>query len=630
MLTLCVSCKGKEKYKVRNYLSDLAYTTGISISNNEDDSFNDLIKWEVITDEDIRTVDDPLTYAFISKTIERFLNIKEGLEYLKKEKIIDSAVKEGDYCDIDNASKIIAYITSLLNNPIIEDSYEIKEKDNIKRLNEYQISDNKLYTDKELKDGDCLFLEKEDKYVKVKNTYDTYYEIEEPSIDEVFNSLEIAGSSDIDLEKAEIVPYEEEIRKTNYINNKYELLSNNRHSFAKDGFDVSYSFKKSGIDVRISKQKNNRPNIFFDISLLNIKPTYKWKYNNGKIENAFFKVDYKLTNELGVSTGKYNNYYLDLKDKDSPSFLGFVKGTLKSTSKEDEIEATIPICKIKTPIPNVPAAYFNIDVIAKLYVTGKIEVNFYNNGTIGFEINNNRFRVIHDVNNDTDFIVGASARAVAGINFNLEAAKYRLMDMEIDGGVRAAVSSTIHIYDSEGNMTSEDVDIPYSILDTVSKENENVRICGDVSLNWVLDLDLNTSKTIPYKYGLTYSKSFLGNSNQIFKNKTHIENWQFVKSCTRKSRLNTSKNNISKANSNKIVLQKYSAVVIKGDSYKIPITSIPSGYTENDLTYYSNNPNIASCSNGIIEAKEIGSTSIEISTKDNKYKASINILVSTG
>lgn len=631
ILLNCVSCKGEERYYVKNYLLDLAYATGISIDGDIDQSFEDLKKWNVVRDEERTLLENVLTFDYLSKTIERILSENDGMKYLKQERIISEDEKKSDKVNKVTADKTIQNITNKLNNRKFDNQAEIILND-AHHLEDYYLSDNKLYTDETLSVGELVYLNKDGEYKKVVGYSDNYYVLLDPNFDEIYDTFNIQGSEEINFEDAQIIPYTDEIdiSKSTYSNLNYELLSIKKNKFSKDGFDISYSFNSSGIDVHIAKSKNNGPTLFFDINLNSVKPTYKWEYNEGKIKNAFFKINFNLTNEVGVSTGKYNNYYLDLKNKDSPSFLGFVKSSLRTLTKDDEIEATIPICKIKTPIPNVPFAYFNIDVLAKFYVSGKVEVVLYNKGAVGFEIIDSKFRVVHDIDHDVDSIIGASARAVAGLNFNIESSKVRLMDVELDGGVRAAVSTTIHMYDGEGNKSEEEVDVPYAVVELVAKENDNIKVCGDVSLNWVLDLQFNTSKTIPYKYGFTYKKSFLGTSNQIFKNKTHIENWQFVKSCTRKSKTKTNINEITKANSNKITLKKYSAVVIKGETYEIPIVSLPSSYTESDLVFTPDKENIVTCKGKYVVALNIGSTSIEIKTKDDKYKASINILVSTG
>ena len=625
LIIVCTSCKAPKTYLVSEYLNELAYQSGICLSQENKEVFNELLTWGIVEEEDYKKVNDELTYDFLIKTISNLLD--EDVIYVKEKKLIKDR-NDNKSVSQEEALIVIKEAVHIINNPVLNNEFEIKEKES-KHLDDYSILENYLETKEELKIGDIIFLEEDKAYKKVIDIQNGKYVLIDPSIDEVLNELSIEGSNEIDFDEVEIIPYNEEKIETSYVNKYYDLLASNRHTFSKNGFNVAYSFNSSGLDVRVSKKTKDKLNMFFDISLSNIKPSYKWKYKDGDVEQSFFKVDFKLTNELGLSTGKYDRYYLDFKDMDSSSFSNAIKSVIKTS--DDEVECTIPICQIKTPIPNIPLASFNIDVVAKVYVTGRVEIVLYNDGVIGFESRNGKFRVIHDVERDADFIVGGSARAVAGINFNLETSNLRLMDVEFDGGIRAAVKTTLHLYDEQGNDTKEEIEIPYSVVQEVSKENNDVRVCGDVSLNWVFDIQINTSKSFLYKYGLTYNKSLLTSKNQVFNNLTHIENWQFVKKCTRKNRdIITTTNTTSALSSDKIVLRKYSAVVIKGETYEIPIISLPNGYTNADLVFYSNETSIASVNNGIVNANNIGSTKIEIKTKDDKYKAYINILVSTG
>lgn len=632
LLIVCTSCRAPKYVKVEYYLNELAYESGIDSSRDISSSFANLLKWEVVEEGEIELIHDYLDYDYLSITLSRLLGINDGYSFLMDNNLLNSRNKKDDYVDEEKVLAAINKAVEIINNPIIENKYNIDEKENIIHLKAYNITNNILITEDSLSKGDIVYLESDNVYKKIEGVSSYGYILVDPELNEYLNELDIEGSGELDFTKAEVIPYIEEdtSNTTGYTNNYYELLANDRKVFSKDGFDISYSIKSSSIDARVSKSIKNNFTMFFDISLSNIKPVYKWDYKDGDVKEAFFKINYRLTNEIGVSCGKYNNYYLDFKNLDSSSFLNKVKSAIKT--KEDEVECTIPICTIKTPIPEIPTANINIDVVAKIYVSGKVEIVFYNNGAIGFESKNGSFRVIKDIEKDNDFIVGASARGVAGINFNLEAAKKRLMDIELDGGVRAAVTSTLHLYDENGDKKEEKSEIPYYVLEEVSKENKDVKVCGDLSLNWVLDVQFNTSKTLLYKYGLTYKKELLNSNDQVFHNLTHMENWMFVKKCTRKNRnSNNDSKEVTKINSDKIILSKYSAVVIINNDYKIPVLSIPSGYELSDLVYSSNNNEIVNVtSDGIVKTKKVGSCKVDIKTKDNKYSASINILVSTG
>lgn len=359
----------------------------------------------------------------------------------------------------------------------------------------------------------------------------------------------------------------------------------------------------------------------------NIKPSYKWDYKQGRINEAYFKIDYKLSGEIGASKSKRKSLKLDLSNNNKESLLSSITSALSARSKD--VDATIKICSIKTPIPSLPLVFFNIDVIARMYINGKVDIVLSMDNTSGFEVKNNSFRLINDGKQDIDFNVEASARAVAGLNFNIEAANFRLMDLEITGGAKASIKPILHIYDNNGEMSSNTIDLDYSELQEVVDENDNIKLCADLSLNWVLDIDINTSKTLLYKLGLSRSKEILNKNNQILGNMTHFENGHFVKSCTRKARSKSIKEK-EELKIEKILLERYSIALNKGKTIEIPLKGLPNGYTNDDLIFCIEKADIAEVNNMLIIGKNVGSTKIDIKTKDEKYTASINVLVSTG
>ena len=629
-LITCTSCKTVEPYIIRDYLKELAVRSGIN--DGTSDYIVDLQNWNVIKEEDVTIIDQNLDYLFLAKTIGRLIeNNEDYLQNLKDKKWIKNSAREDDLVNSEKAIEIIDRAVEVINNQVFEDKYEIDTKDEIYELDDYSFENNVIYSNKKYEIGDIVYLKDENEYKKIVGFVTDGYKVEDASYEDFIESLNLQGSFEVDMDEAIDIPYGEVIEESSlYVNNKRTTLASKpkRKTFNSEGFRISYSFNSSGIDAHISKNVKG-VNAFFDVSLSGIRPTYKWNYKNGNIEEAYFKVDYKASEELGASIGKYNKYYFDLKDKNASSFMNAAKSLIKT--KDDEVEATIKICKIKTPIPNMPTVYFNIDVLVRIYTTGKVEIVLSNKNTTGLEIRNNHMRIINDSNKDIDFAIGGSSKACLGVNFNLEAAKKRLMDVEADIGARASVSTTVHLYDEDGNKKSEISELTYSSLDDISRENENVKVCGDVSLNWLLDLKLNTSKTLLSKFGFSKTKSILDEDNQILGNKTHIENGVFVDRCTRKDKFHSSDKETVTFNVDKILLDKYSVVVDIGKTYKIPIRALPEGYSFDNLSYSSVDYSVASVSKeGIISGNKMGACEIKIKTTDNKYSASINVLVSSG
>lgn len=594
------SCKPKEYITTYEYLKELSNKTGISLASEKDHILSDLKEYGIYKESDNSILDRNLTYKYMLDSISVF---KEG-------KIVELNYKENDYVLKQDAIKAIDKLTNIINNKTFETIEYHKYKQEVKE-DKFELDINDIYFDEET-----------NSYRKI---IDNNGNTEDASFEEIFEEIKISSSEEINFDNSSIIDDYCSVEETIYDSENYELLSDKRHVINQNGYRISYKVTSGVIDFRISKDSD--ANAYVDFTLSNIKPSYKWDYKDGKINEAFFKVDYRLTSEVGVSKAKKQTYTVDLKNLDTSSLMSAITSTLKKQTKD--VEATIKICTIKTPIPGIPLAYLNIDIIARIYIDGKIDIVASMNNTTGFEIKDNRFRFINDGKQDIDFNIQASARAVAGVNFNIEAASFRLMDLEIMAGVKASCKPIIHLFDSDGNMESKDTDLDYSALNEISDGNDNVKVCADVSLNWILDVDINTSKSLLYKFGLSRSKEILNKKNQILGNLTHIENGHFVKKCTRKSNVfkNTSATSLD---TNKILLERYSIAINQKEKYHIPIKGLPSGYSNSDLIITSSDASIVSVDGLDIIANKTGSTKITIQTKDLKYSAYINVLVSTG
>ena len=589
---------------MKDFLNTLAERSGIGTG---EDNISDLRNWGVKIEED--ELDRSFDYTDLSEKLAQLIDEGDDLESLKNKHIIDRNAKgkqivlkkEGE----DVIDRTVAYLNSRDFEPFFD--YELKKQPK--------------QPDDELSDGDIVVMDSGYRIVRKEGEEIVY---EDAGFEDVFSYFEIADSYYIDFEEAEVTPYGEEYVDTSYINEKFNLLASNNHVFSNEGFRISYTLNKAGIDVHISRNTDG-VNIYGDLSLHNVKPVFKWLYEENDVRNCYFNLSFKTTEKLGGSIGRYGNYHLNLKDADASSFKSLISSIIEK--QKDEVEATIPICQIKTPIPNIPTAFLNFDVLIKLYVSGKAEVVLYNSHCIGFETRDGNVRFINDTDRDLDAIIQASSKAALGLNVNLEAATFRIADIELDAGVRALVRSTIHLYDKNGELTSESSDYALSTLEELSDGNPDVKVCGDISLYYLLDLLINTSRSQMGKYGFSKTFNILDEDNQIFENLSHIEDGHFVKKCTRNDRPVLV--GMNEVKSTRIVLDSYAEVLRRNETFKIEILALPEGYQNADLVYESADASVATVSSGIIRPVSPGSTRIIVHTSDNKYSAYINILVST-
>lgn len=613
-----VACNKEDVYIVKDFLNNLALSSGISQIDNINSNFELLKRWNIVDENDRDILEDELKYKNVYDYAGRFIDENDNYKTLVMKGIVKDNAKENEYVSIEDGDKIISALVYYINNREFDSHYIVDEKENIIRVDNYNLIDGYFYIDKDLEINDYVFIDNE--YKKVISKENNKYELSDVDIDEVINMMDISGSEEFNFEDAEVIENLAYSFQTEYVNNKYSLLASKRHHIEIDGFDIYYTLSTNGIDFRITKDVNG-VNVFNDISISNFKPSYKWKYENGNIIDAYFKVNYKVTNEFGVSTGRYKKLYLDFRHVDSSSFKNAVNSIVKES--KDEVLATIPLCEVKLPLPNCPLATLCMEIMIRLYVNGKVELVINDNPTYGFEIKNGNFRLIKDTSKDLDGVAQATARTAICINFSLQAVKKRLMDIEADAGIRLMLKTTVHLYDEDNEEENIETDYSYSTISQLIDETDEVKICGDISFNWVLTLYLNTSRTLLYKYGLYKSFNILDADNQVFNNLTHIENGKFVKTCTAKGKQNSG----SSINEEKISLEKYSAVINVGELIEIPLKSLPSGYQTTDLVVTSSNNDNVSIIEGKVKAIKEGNAIITIKTSDGKYSASFFVLV---
>ena len=602
LIVICISlslfsCKNKEFITTYEFLKELALRSGITTSDKDDDILNSLKEFEVIDEIDKPFLEENLTYACMLDSLYSFTSdLNLNLNY-----------DDEDYVYKDDALKSIDKLLDVINNKTFDTEERYIYKTNVKDKDEADVGD--IYYDQDL------------------NVYQRINEngsVEDAKFEDVFEELQFSSSEEVNLDDCEIIDSNLYVEQNVYEDEDYNLLSSKSKVFEVDGFRISYKVTSGVIDFRISNNKDNY-NKYVDFKVASIKPSYNFDYKDGSVKEAYFKLDYRLTSEIGVSKEKRNYYQIDAKNMDTSSIMNAITSTFKRQSKD--LDTKIHICTVRLPIPALPLISLDIDLFARINVTGKIDIVAIMNNTNGFEITNGNFRFINDCNKDIDFNVEASARATAGINFGVSAATFKIMDAEVAGGVKASCKTTLHVFDDDGNMETKESEIVYSDINDVS--DDKIKICADVSLNWILDLDFNTEKTLLYKLGLSRSKEILNSKNQILGNKTHIENGHFVDACTRKAK-SYSKSTTNDLDVNKIVLDKYSKAINVNETYTVPIKALPKGYSNKDLIVTSSDSTIVSVNGLTLKALKVGSTKINIETNDHKYSAYINILVSTG
>ncbi len=585
------------------YLAELAYRSGISLSRDDDEIFDALLDWEIVEEKDREEREEELTYDYLYATLERltqesYVRDKEGR--VTKEKalsLLDEAVKS-------------------LNEKSFENVFDFREKEEVKHFSSRE--------DVKGETGDLVYIEEEETYGKIVKEGEEI-RIEEAGPEEVFSAFSFSGSGEISFEDSEVIPAFPEVQQSQYVNTSYQLLAAQplKRTFEYEGYKVSLDVSAAGIAVEVYRKKDG-VKTYGDFSLYSLQPTYKFDFQDGH-KNAYLKLSYKTAEKAGIKVERYEKKYLKLKDLDTQSFLSTVKSLIGDAKNDTDI--SIPICTIKTPIEGVPFVTLNTEVTLNISAEGKIEIALSNKHLVGFEIREGKFRLIHDLVRDLDGIIEASGKLTAGVNFNVTALKQRVMDLDIEGGIKTRVDSILHIYDQDGTLLSQKSDMDYSALKELSQENSDVKLCGDLSLYWMLKLGINTSKTFLYRLGFGKSFYLLDEDDQVFGNRHHIEDGHFVDHCTRRPRA-VKDFGYESISSDKLLLKKSSVILRGEETYAIEIRSLPGTYAYRDLCYESEDPEVARMDGYTVVPVKKGNTRILVKTKDGKYSVYLNVLVS--
>ena len=609
--------KLSNELNIKDYTNTSPYFSDINETNDSFINIQSLVEWNVLNIEDNIEFNKELEYNFIHYTYNNlfdYISYDNFIKDLNDHNIINKLYKDNDIVNNTDLNNIINYIKLKINNPKVETKHDIDLKediiyiDNIDDINLYDYNNNQLISYKDNYQNTI-------KRIKYKNNN---ISLEDVLLEDIINNIDIENNMQIDFSKATIIDNDNNVIEPK----EFEQTSILSKSFEFNGYYVSYKFNNGTFNVYVSNKSKNNLNYYGELDLYSIDVKYKYKSSTKGIDEAFFKINYDTNLKSGISIGKYYDRYSNLEFNDGDNILEKIKNSFKEKKELETIK--IPIATIKVPIPGT----YVCDIVMKLqlhiYASGKAEFSLVSDAETGFEIKNNKFRFINNINNDLDFNLRASANATVNLLVGLQLLSQDLLDAGIKVGIKGEVQPTLHIYDND-NISSTKVDIPIDLLEE-KIDDHNVSFCTDLSLYYVTQLEFNSASTLANTLNFNKVINILDKDNQVLKNEfTHIENNQFVEKCTKLNKLGSKP--LPELDSNKIVLDKYQHIIKKDTNKEFTIVSLPNGYTNKDIIYESLDNDISIIKDNKIYGINKGNTIINIKTKDNKYKIQIHILV---
>ena len=453
----------------------------------------------------------------------------------------------------------------------------------------------------------------------------------------VISSIDAADSFSIDFNQATIIDEMDgsilqEGAETSYVNpTGIQMMDQRVKTFTKShtikGYTVTYSVTATGFKAEVKKETPVGLNVYGNLAVSAVKPTYRWKMKNGTIEDGYFTMDFMTTESLGCRIGSYKNLYGDFSRIDPNDFLGTVRNLFQK--KQDVAEMELPLATIRIPVPSAPVLSMILQLQLRLYSSGKAELALTQKEKAGMEIRDGKMRVIGDFDAKADATIRASTSLMGGIRMAMALSGMKLADITTEAGAKALVASTVHLYDAKGtHRTMSATDVPSDMVDDLSDGNGNILTCADIKAYKVADIQLNSGNTMAGKLGFSKTITLLNehNGKLIPGMSTHMENGHFVDHCTRGDRLKPDQSSLL-VEADQIRIKDYSLIADPGETRELVVKAIPKGYSLDDLEVTSEKPEIASAAGTTITAHREGSTIIHLRTSDGKYEVSCTMLV---
>ncbi|MBR4455054.1 MAG: hypothetical protein IKS32_02380, partial [Solobacterium sp.] len=394
-----------------------------------------------------------------------------------------------------------------------------------------------------------------------------------------------------------------------------------------NGYRISYSVTATGIKAEVTKKTPHGLNVTGNLMISSVKPSYRWKTENGEIRDGFFKMEFQSSENLGAQAESYKQLYGDFSRVDPKNFLGTIRNLFQE--KNEAAEITLPLAKITVPVPASPVLTVSMQLQLTIRATGKAQLTLTQDNCIGMEIRDGHMRQISDCDLKANASLYANTSILGGVSADMKLAGMPLADITTEAGATAKADAVIHLYDSEQNHTVMKAnDIPSDLIDDLADGNENVLTCADITAYKTIDIRLNSPNTLAGRAGLSRTIVLADENNGaiIPGINGHMENGHYVSKCTRKDR-EKAKEEGPVVESDQIRIQTYSLIADPGETKEIRITALPQGYSAEDLVFTSDSPSVASVSGNRVTAQSEGAAIIRISTADGKYTVSCSILV---
>lgn len=313
-----------------------------------------------------------------------------------------------------------------------------------------------------------------------------------------------------------------------------EYLKAPKFSFSVKGYKVKVAYNNDRLDLSIGGKICDGVSVEKLYTLDNIKIDAKYNANIKKldIKEAYIKTNYDLV-ETTVIEGSYAASVVPEGGSftnEGDNFLEKVKNNLSNLTLQPGGGQKIRIYSFTYPI-GTTGLTVDVDVSLTLSVNGKIEIIVTSNETKGFEIINNKGRIIHESTvYDRAFNISGDFRAVLGLDLSLTFLKIKIIDVEVGAGVGAYVLTKVFNVKTH-NVTTSDIPLDIAVEASSGLDDlEDLRFCADLTLYGILNISVGKNSIIS-KIGLSKTWTIYDRDNGTFAH-LHIENSGIVDQCS--------------------------------------------------------------------------------------------------
>ena len=376
-------------------------------------------------------------------------------------------------------------------------------------------------------------------------------------------------------------------------------------------------------------------NIEYNFSITNIDVTCSgWgSIFTGTIDDAIFKVDYKVTNHFNAHT----ELRAAPDDNRNGKFLNNISRS-RFTGANAAGAKSIKIARLYLQMPAgfETELYLNLTVL----VDGTIDINITSNCSRGIEVNNNKLSFIRDKKTDFHFDVNVNLEIAVNLEARLRWGGRKstpILDGVLTLGMDALCVSNIFLYEDGGEECTtfyENTALSNEELDYIA-QTQKLQWCFNISAQFFWRVDVLSDACQAGKLIRFFNEDFDGDSGkkpigeklQLL----HWENGHFVDECTHSDEETENATNIDvdgvlNFDTYSLTVEEgscgYIAVALNLDDYKTMMDFMRNGAL-GGLNVYSEDPDIASAylSQGmiIVECHKPGSTKIILETGNKRY-----------